>query len=86
MAEALRGKPIYLSWGDGQPGPLDPPATYAESLDLEAWVAPQNEALVARLEELGIPVTAESGPGAHEWPYWEQGLHQALPILLASLE
>ena len=24
MAEALRGKPLYVSWQDGEPGPLDP--------------------------------------------------------------
>jgi S-formylglutathione hydrolase FrmB len=86
MAEALRGKPLYVSWQDGQPGPLDSPGTTAESYDLEAWVAPQNEAFVARLEELGIPVTTVTGSGAHEWPYWEQGLHDALPMLLKALE
>jgi len=85
MAEALRGKPVYLSWGDGQPGPLDPPG-WAGSYELEAWVAPQNEALATRLEELGIAATVEAGPGSHEWPYWEQGLHHALPMLLAALE
>jgi diacylglycerol O-acyltransferase/trehalose O-mycolyltransferase len=84
MAEALRGKPLYLSWGDGQPGPLDPPGT--SSYGLEAWVARQNEALVARLDALGIPATVEKGPGAHEWPYWQQGLHHALPLLLEALE
>jgi S-formylglutathione hydrolase FrmB len=86
MAEALRGTPVYLSWGNGQPGPLDPSGTTADSYGLEAWVAPQNEALAARLEELGIPATVETGPGAHEWPYWEQGLHRALPMLLEAVD
>jgi diacylglycerol O-acyltransferase / trehalose O-mycolyltransferase / mycolyltransferase Ag85 len=85
MAENLRGKPLYVSWGDGQPGPLDPAGTTADSYELEAWVAPQNAAFVARLGELGMPVTAETGAGAHEWPYWEQGLHHALPMLLEAL-
>jgi diacylglycerol O-acyltransferase/trehalose O-mycolyltransferase len=84
MAAALEGKPVYVSWQDGQPGPLDPPEATFD--DLEAWVAPQNEAFVARLEELGIPVTVETGPGTHTWPYWQQGLHHALPILLEALE
>lgn len=84
MAAALDGKPVYLSWGDGQPGPLD--ATGASYDDLEAWVAPQNEALAARLAELGIDATVESGVGTHTWPYWEQGLHNALPLLLEALE
>lgn len=77
MAGALRGKPLYVSWNDGEPGPLDPPG--AEFDDLEAWVAPQNEAFVAALEAAGIPVTTEIGKGRHEWPYWERGLHHALP-------
>jgi S-formylglutathione hydrolase FrmB len=85
MAAALEGKPLYVSWQDGQPGPLDPPGTTADSYDLEAWVAPQNEAFVARLEELGIPVTVVTGACAHEWPYWEQGLHDALPMLLEAV-
>ena len=84
MAEALAGMPVYLSWGDGQPGPLDPEGTGPD--DLEAWVAPQNEALAARLEELGIDATVESGSGTHTWPYWQQGLHHALPMLLEALE
>ena len=83
MADALAGKSVYLSWGDGQPGPLDPAGAVAD--DLEAWVAPQNEALAARLEELGIVSIVESGPGTHTWPYWERGLRDALPMLLEAL-
>lgn len=72
-----------MAWGE--PGPLDPPGTTADSYGLEAWVAPQNEVLVAPLEELDIPATVETGPGAHEWPSWEQGLYRALPMLLEAL-
>jgi S-formylglutathione hydrolase FrmB len=82
MAAALHGKPVYLSWGTGEPGPLDPPGS--DSGDLEAWVAVQNETLVERLDELGIDVTTWTGPGMHEWPYWERGLHEAMPILLTA--
>jgi S-formylglutathione hydrolase FrmB len=84
MAAALEGKPLYVSWQDAQPGPLDPPE--ATNDDLEAWVAPQNEAFVARLEQLGIPVTVETGQGTHSWPYWQQSLRHALPSLLEALE
>jgi S-formylglutathione hydrolase FrmB len=84
MAEALEGMPVYLSWGDGQPGPLDPDDATED--DLEAWVAAQNEALAARLDELGIEATVDTGSGTHTWPYWQQGLHQALPILMTALE
>jgi S-formylglutathione hydrolase FrmB len=83
MAEALAGKSVYVSWQDGRPGPLDPSGALPD--DLEAWVAPQNETFVARLEELGIPVTTETGHGTHAWPYSEQGLHHALPLLLEAI-
>jgi S-formylglutathione hydrolase FrmB len=26
------------------------------------------------------------GPGSHDWPYWERGLHDSLPLLLKALE
>lgn len=84
MAAALAGTPLYVSCGDGQPGPLDPPAATVD--EVETWVAPQNEAFVARLAELGIPATVERGPGTHAWPYWERGFHRALPLLLTALE
>ena len=84
MAEALAGKSVYVSWQDGRPGPLDPSGALPD--DLEAWVAPQNETFVARLEELGIPVTTETGHGTHAWPYSEQGLRHALPLLLEAIE
>ena len=85
MAGALGGKPLYVSWQDGLPGPLDPEGTKTDSYDTEAWVAPQNEAFMTRLEELGIPATVVTGAGAHEWPYWQQGLHDALPMLLEAV-
>jgi diacylglycerol O-acyltransferase / trehalose O-mycolyltransferase len=84
LAAALEGTPLYVSYGDGQPGPLDPPGTPVS--DLEVWIAPQNEAFVERLGELGIPVTVDAyGPGTHDWPYWERALHASLPMLLEAL-
>ena len=78
LAPKLKGIPLYVSYGDGQPGPLDAAGTTAS--DLELWIAPQNEAFVARLKELGIPVTVDAyGPGTHEWPYWQRALHASLP-------
>ena len=50
------------------------------------WIAPQNDAFVARLGELGIPATVDAyGPGTHDWPYWERALHRSLPMLLEAL-
>ncbi len=73
-----------VSYGDGQPGPLDPAGTTPS--DLERWIAPQNDRFVARLKELGISVTVDAyGPGTHDWPYWQRALHESLPMLLEAL-
>jgi S-formylglutathione hydrolase FrmB len=83
LAEDLRGLALYVSWGNGQPGPLDPPGTpFGED---EAWIGAGNERFVARLHDLGIAVTARGGPGTHTWPYWQRALHEAMPILLEAL-
>ena len=85
LAPALEGLPLYVSYGDGQPGPLDPAG--GSDTGTELWVAPQNAAFVDRLEELGIPATVDAyGPGSHDWPYWERALHESLPMLLEALE
>ena len=73
LAAALEGLPLYVSYGNGEYGPLDE-TEKQEQADIEAWLFPQNEAFVARLEELDIPATVNVGPGTHTWPYWERGL------------
>jgi len=83
LAAALEGTALYVSYGNGEPGPLDGPEAGFD--ELEATSAAMNEAFVARLAELDIPVKVETGPGTHTMPYVERGLHQALPMLLAAL-
>ena len=84
LAPALEGLPLYVFYGTGEYGPLDE-GENQDMADTEAWLFPQNEAFVARLEELSIPVTVQVGPGTHTWPYWERGLHEAMPMLLEAL-
>ena len=84
LAPALADIPLYVAYGDGQPGPLDPAGTTPD--DIEAAIAPLNDAFVARLEDLGIPATVNAyGAGTHTWPYWERELHTSLPLLLEAL-
>jgi S-formylglutathione hydrolase FrmB len=84
QAAALKGLPLFISYGDGHPGPLDATGTIFD--DQEAWIKTGNDTLVAKLQELGIPATVEAyGPGTHSWPYWQQELHHALPMLLEAL-
>jgi S-formylglutathione hydrolase FrmB len=84
LAPALAGIPLFVSYGTGAPGPLDPAETKVD--ELEAIMAGMDRAFVARLAELGIPVTVDAyGPGTHTWPYFERALHEAMPMLLEAL-
>jgi hypothetical protein len=82
-APSLRGTRLFLSVGNGEAGPFDPP----DSVDgNEAFLQAMNIALLARLKQLRIPVTTDfCGPGSHSWPYWERDLHRSLPTLLGAL-
>jgi diacylglycerol O-acyltransferase/trehalose O-mycolyltransferase len=84
IAPALKGLALYVSYGNGEPGPLD--AAGATHDDLETWIGTQGDAFAARLEQLGIPATVDAyGPGTHTTPYWERALHRSLPMLLRAL-
>lgn len=82
LAPALQGISLYVSYGDSE-GPDDPDAPVDQR---EHWLAGTNEAFIARLHELGIPVTVAIDPaGGHDWPSWERSLHEAMPQLLEAL-
>ncbi|GGP44003.1 alpha/beta hydrolase [Saccharothrix coeruleofusca] len=84
LAERLRGTPLYISSGNGAPGPLDVEGKQPDWL--EELLGRQSAAVVARLGELGIPVTADLyGPGTHVWEYWDRALRQSMPMLLDAL-
>jgi diacylglycerol O-acyltransferase / trehalose O-mycolyltransferase len=83
LARRLRQAPLFLSVGNGQAGPFDPPGTFDE---LEAALRLQNQSLAGRLEQRGAEVRVDFyGPGTHSWPYWERELHRSLPMLLDAL-
>ena len=81
LAAALEGTPLYVSWGDGREEEGGPVID-----SLEEWLATHSEAFVARLDELGTPVTVESGIGTHTWDTWNPAFESSLPMLLESLE
>jgi ABC-type glycerol-3-phosphate transport system permease component/S-formylglutathione hydrolase FrmB len=87
LAPRLREVGLFVSVGNGQPGPLDGPATNGQLQQIEQALYPQNLAFVERLRELGIPVRFDNyGPGTHNWPYWQRELHRSLPMLLGALQ
>jgi diacylglycerol O-acyltransferase / trehalose O-mycolyltransferase / mycolyltransferase Ag85 len=84
LADKLRGIPLYLSSGDGNPGPLDPPGTAADPI--EQWIHPQNESFAARAEALHLRLTTDFyGAGTHSWPYWQRALHRSFSMLMCSI-
>jgi diacylglycerol O-acyltransferase / trehalose O-mycolyltransferase len=81
LAGRLHGVRLFVSAGDGRPGPLDPPRTRRNAV--EVTVGRESHAFARRLRRLGIPARIDFyGPGTHDWPYWERELHRALPTLL----
>ena len=84
LADRLRHIPLYVSCGNGQPGPLDPPGTPADT-SLEPLLDIMNRRFVERLDRTGADVTAHLyGPGTHNWPYWQSELHKAFPMLMSA--
>ncbi len=84
LIPALKGMPLYIAYGDGDPGPLDTAGTGPDGL--EAWIGQGGDLFVRALQDAGVPATVDAyGPGTHSWPYWERGLHASLPMLLTAL-
>jgi S-formylglutathione hydrolase FrmB len=82
LAENLRGLRLWLRTGNGQPGG---PFGGGPGIDItELGVAAQAFTLHRRLRELRIPhVFEDYGPGHHLWAYWNRGLRQTLPAIMA---
>jgi diacylglycerol O-acyltransferase/trehalose O-mycolyltransferase len=84
LAKKLHRIPLFISAGNGQPGPYEAPGAQADALE-EALYA-ENIALRDKLTRLGADATFNFyGPGVHNWPYWERELHHAWPMLTAGL-
>ncbi|MEV0331402.1 alpha/beta hydrolase family protein [Nocardia sp. NPDC050717] len=96
-AEAFRGTEVYVSSGNGIPGPYDnlvaaqgDPVQLTTQLlfgaSLEAVTGLCTRQLSDRLQSLGIPATVDLRPnGTHSWGYWEQDLHKSWPMFEAAL-
>jgi diacylglycerol O-acyltransferase / trehalose O-mycolyltransferase / mycolyltransferase Ag85 len=83
LAPRLRGTRLFVSSGNGQPGPFDGPGAQDTT---EAALIRQNVEFARRLGRLNLPATIDLyGRGTHTWPYWERELHRALPLLLGRV-
>jgi diacylglycerol O-acyltransferase/trehalose O-mycolyltransferase len=84
LAPRLKGIPIFVSCGDGRPGPLDPRGTLVD--EVEQRIGAENRALANRATALGLDARIDLyGPGTHNWSYWQRELHKAWPMLVKSL-
>jgi S-formylglutathione hydrolase FrmB len=84
QARRLRGIPVFLSAGNGQPGPFDAPGAAADPL--EQVLGAQAVEMTDRLHRFGVQVTTDLyGPGTHTWPYWEREFHRSFPMLMRSI-
>ncbi|MFD1931819.1 alpha/beta hydrolase-fold protein [Nonomuraea mangrovi] len=84
LAEKLKDIPVYVSCGNGEPGPLDGRNTPKDGG--EEFIEKENRAFVKAARKAGVEVTANLyGPGTHRWPYWTRELERALPMLLGGL-
>lgn len=87
LAEKLRGTELFVSSGNGTPGPFEKP----DDLNIlgnpiEEWSWNNTRTFVRRLGELGIPVTTDLyRGGTHTWPYWEREFVRSWPVLARGL-
>ncbi|WP_433193882.1 alpha/beta hydrolase [Nocardia sp. CA-107356] len=88
QAELLRGLPIYVSAGNALPGPLDLPygvGNTANAIGLEAITVIAAQMFRDRTAALGIAARIDIVNGTHTWPYWQQALATARPMILDAL-
>jgi S-formylglutathione hydrolase FrmB len=80
----LHGVKLFVASGDGQPGPLDPPSTTTNSVEVDVHAESFN--FVGALKKAHVPVTTDFyGTGTHSWPYWQRDLHEAFPMLMKAI-
>ena len=84
LARRLRGVPVHLSSGDGDPGPLDPPGSVFDPW--EALLIGWNREAATRFAQAGVDVTTRFyGDGNHHPAYAERELRHAWPLLRDAL-
>jgi diacylglycerol O-acyltransferase/trehalose O-mycolyltransferase len=84
LAPQLKGVRLFISAGNGRPGPLDRAGTKEESI--ETAIGAENRAFARRVQQLGLNAQIDLyGPGTHNWVYWQRELHRAWPLISDGL-
>jgi hypothetical protein len=85
LAPQLTRIPLFISAGNGDPGPLDERGTAPDSI--EPAINAENKEFAQHLRKVSASVTVDLyGDGTHNWVYWHRELHRAWPILTNKLE
>jgi diacylglycerol O-acyltransferase/trehalose O-mycolyltransferase len=85
FAPQLRGTRLFISSGNGQPGPLDLEGAVTDQI--ETGIGNENTAFGRRLRQLGIDAKLDLyGDGTHNWVYWQRSLHRAWPLITDALQ
>ena len=84
LASRLAGTKLFVSAGNGQPGPLDPAGAISDEIEIS--IGEENEAFAKRLRELGLDAQIDLyGDGTHNWVYWQRELDRAWPLITEGL-
>ena len=84
LATRLKDVQLFVSAGNGHPGPLDTNGAGTDSVELS--IGRENEAFAKRLRVLGVPAMIDLyGAGTHNWVYWQRELHRAWPLITKGL-
>ncbi|RFU37918.1 esterase family protein [Actinomadura logoneensis] len=88
LVKRLAGTKVFVSSGNGTPGPLDKPGKSPVDIGYlsETQVLRANGDFVTAAKEAGVPVTADFyGEGSHSWPYWKREMHKNWADIMASI-
>ena len=84
LAPRLKGVRLFISAGNGRPGPLD--GADANQDSIEAAIGAENRAFAHRVEQLGLNAQIDLyGSGTHNWVYWQRELHRMWPLISDGL-
>ncbi|WP_242423772.1 alpha/beta hydrolase family protein [Frankia sp. EI5c] len=84
LLNRLRGVGLYVSSGNGKPGPLDFAGATEDPFEMATNGNSQN--FVTAAKGARLPVTTDFyGDGTHSWPYWSRQLARSWPVLAAGL-
>ena len=84
----LNGIGVFVSAGDGRPGPYDDPkmAPWDAARVGEDLAGRMTVNFVRAANDNGIPISADLyGPGTHSWIYWDRELIKSWPAITAAI-